>query len=285
MVCECPHTEILRRAISKYPRLVGCIMFTADSYFIIFILSVISFLLSYFGASVGLVFGQIRLPLLVYALQSTTNAIGIATGTNLVTSSMGSLAATYYHFKEGRVNLRLFCAIGIPSAIGAFISMLALARVQADWIKIPIGIILIISSFQIANAKKAVKGENQRSSRQELLLEIAIGTALGLLSGTVGMGLGTIRLPAMIRVLGIEPKEAIGTHVAINFITAGIGGAASILTLGVHLPLLLSLVPATLLGASIGARSVKKFNSSKLRKLVAWALGGIGAFMIVESLH
>ncbi|MGJ5673486.1 MAG: sulfite exporter TauE/SafE family protein [Nostochopsis sp.] len=260
-------------------------MLDTNNYLMIFLLAVTSFLLSYFGASVGLVFGQIRLPLLVYALQSTTNAIGIATGTNMMTSAMGSLAATHCHFKEGRVNLRLFLAIGIPSAIGAFISMLAFARVQADWIKIPIGVVLIISGFQIANSKKSTKGEQPRSPRQELLLEIAIGTALGLMSGVVGMGLGTIRLPAMIRVLGIEPKEAIGTHVAINFITTGIGGTASILTLGVHLPLLLSLVPATLLGAYIGARSVKKFNSSTLRKLVGWALGGIGTFMIVESLH
>lgn len=260
-------------------------MFNPDNYFIILILGVTSFLLSYFGASVGLLFGQIRLPLLVYALQATTNGIGLATGTNLATSAMGSLAATYCHVREGRVNFRLFCAIGIPSAIGAFISMFAFAHVKAEWVKFFIGIVLIYSSFQMANPKKAIQGKNQYSDHQKLLIEIAIGAGLGLLSGTVGMALGSIRLPTMIRVLGIEPKEAIGTHLAINLMTASIGAAASILTLGIHLPLLASLVPTTLLGAYFGARSIKKLDSSRLSKLVAWALGGIGAFMIVESLH
>ncbi|BAY49801.1 conserved hypothetical membrane protein [Scytonema sp. HK-05] len=260
-------------------------MFDANNYFIIFILAVISFLLSYFGASVGFVLGNIRLPFLVYALQSTTNAIGIATGTNLATSAMGSLAGTYCHIREGRVNFRLLCAIGIPSGIGALISTLAFARVEAYWIKSVIGIVLVYSSFQIANAKKATKGENKHSSRQNLLLEIVIGTALGLLAGTVGLALGSIRLPAMIRVLGIEPKDAVGTNLAINLITASIGAAGSILTLGVHLPLLASLVPATVLGSYFGARSVTKIDASKLRKLIAWALGATGTFMIVESLH
>jgi uncharacterized membrane protein YfcA len=237
-------------------------MFDANNYFIIFILAIISFILSYFGASAGFVLGNIRLPLLVYALQSTTNAIGIATGTNLATSAMGSLAGTYCHIREGRVNFRLLCAIGIPSGIGAIISTLAFASVKADWIKIVIGIVLVYSSFQIAKAKKAIKDENPHSARQSLLIEIAIGIALGLLSGTVGLGLGSIRLPAMIQVLGIEPKDAVGTNLAINFITVSIGAITSILTLGVHLPLLASLVPATLLGSYLGARAVTKINTT-----------------------
>lgn len=260
-------------------------MFNADNYFIVFILAVISFVLSYFGASVGLVLGQIRLPLLVYVLESTTNTIGIATGTHLATVAMGAFAGTYGHIRGGRVNFRLFCAIGIPSAIGAFVSMLVFGRVKSDWIKILIGIVLVYSSFQIANTKKLTKDKNQLSARQSLLLEIAIGIVLGLLSGTVGMALGAIRLPAMVRVLGIELKDAVGTNLAINFITASVGAATSIFTLGVHLPLLASLVPATLLGSYFGARSVTKIDPSNLRKLVAWALGCTGAFMIVENLH
>jgi hypothetical protein len=260
-------------------------MFNADNYFIIIILGLISFILSYLGASVGLMLGQIRLPLLIYALQSTTNGISIATGTNLATAAMGAFAGTYHHLREGRVNFRVLYAIGIPSAIGAIISVLALARLQADWIKIPIGIVLIYSSFQIAKPEKATKGENQLSGSQRLLIEIAIGVALGLLAGIVGLGLASIRLPAMIRVLGIDPKEAVGTNLAINFMTLSVGAATSILTLGVHVPLLISLVPATVLGAYLGARTVKKIDSSKLRKLIAFVLGGTGTFMTVEGLH
>lgn len=263
----------------------GVSMFSANNYSIIIILGIVSFVLSFFGASVGLMLGQIRLPLIVYALQSTANGIGIATGTNLATAAMGACAGTYYHIKEGRVNYRVVCAIGIPSAIGAIISVLAFARIQADWIKIVIGIVLIYSSFQIANPKKPNQGEDKLSTHQRFLIEIGIGVGLGLLAGIVGLGLASIRLPAMIRVLGMEPKEAVGTNLAINFLTLATGGTASMLTLGVHWPLLLSLVPTTLLGSYIGAKTLKKIESSNLRKLIAWVLGGTGAFMIAESMH
>ncbi|GAA6618575.1 sulfite exporter TauE/SafE family protein [Scytonema sp. NUACC26] len=264
-------------------------MFDVNNYFIIFVLTIIFFLLSYLGATVGLILGDIRLPLLIYALQSTTNTIGIATGTNLATSAMGAFASTYCHIKEGRVDFRLLCAIGIPSGLGAFIGMIVFAHVNTDWMKIVIGILLVYSGFQIVNAKKAIQGEYQRAYWKKLLFEILIGVALGVLSGAVGLMLGSIRLPAMIQVLGVEPKEAVGTNVALNFITASIGAITSVFTLKsyslFHLPLIVSLMIATLVGSYLGAQSLKKINTSTLCKILAWVLSGTGTFMILENLH
>lgn len=247
---------------------------------ILILLAVVSFVLSYFGASVGLVLGNIRLPLLVYALGSPISA----TGTNLAISVMGALAGTYFHMKEGRVNFRLLLSIGIPSMIGAALSVLALAHVTHDWVKILIGFMLIYSGFQITKSKGSSSGKNGRSLRARLFVEGVIGVAIGALSGAVGLMLSSIRLPAMIRVLGVDPKEAVGTNLAISFLTGLVGAVTSLLVSGVNLPIIAAVAPTTLAGSYLGARFVAKVDPAKLRQLLTWTLVATGTFMIAESM-
>ncbi len=255
-------------------------MFDTNDAFLLILLTVVSFVLSYFGASVGLVLGNIRLPLLVYALGSPIGA----TGTNLAISVMGAFAGTYFHMREGRVNFRLLLSIGIPSMIGAVLSVLALAQAKHDWVKVLIGFMLIYSGLQISKPKESKAGEKKRSLRFNLFVEGLIGIAIGALSGAVGLMLSSIRLPAMIRVLNVEPKEAVGTNLAISFITGIVGAITSLWVSGVNLQIIAVVAPATLAGSYLGARFVAKVDPFKLRKLLTWTLVATGAFMIAETL-
>src|SRR5437763_89454 len=79
-------------------------------------IAAISFVLSYLGSSVGLMLGHVRLPLLVWFLGSAATGAG----TNLAVSSVGAIAGSYHHAREGRVDWRLFLIVGLPSATAAF---------------------------------------------------------------------------------------------------------------------------------------------------------------------
>ncbi|NEO97142.1 MAG: sulfite exporter TauE/SafE family protein [Symploca sp. SIO2E9] len=242
---------------------------------------VASFFLSYFGASVGLVLGNIRLPLLVYALGSSVNA----TGTNLGISIVGALGGSYFHMREGRVNVRLLLSIGIPSMIGAMFSVLALSYVRQDCAKILIGLMLIYSGSQLTKPKESKGNNRERSLRYSLFREGAIGIVIGALSGAVGLMLSSIRLPAMIRVLKIDPKEAIGTNLAISFVTGLSGTLTSLLVSGTNLLIIATVAPATLAGSYLGARFVTQVNPLKLRRMLSYTLMGTGCFMLVESIQ
>lgn len=262
-------------------KLIGCNMHNTNSPLILILLTIVSFVLSYFGASVGLVLGNIRLPLLVYALGSPISAVG----TNLAISVMGAFAGTYFHMKGGRVNLRLLVSIGVPSMIGAIFSVLALAHAKHEWVKVFIGLILIYSGFQLTKSKDSSSGEKKQSVRFNLLKEGVIGVALGALSGAVGLMLSSIRLPAMIRVLDIEPKEAVGTNLAISFLTGFVGAVTSLWVSGINLAIIAVVAPATLAGSYLGARFVAKVDPLILRKLLTWTLVITGAFMIAETIR
>ena len=53
-----------------------------------------------------------------------------------------------------------------------------------------------------------------QSKNRLILLESLIGLGVGFLGGLVGLVLGSIRMPAMISILKMEPKVAVGTNLA-----------------------------------------------------------------------
>lgn len=248
--------------------------------------------LAYVGAMVGLVLGQFRLPLLVAALGSAP----AAAASNLAISSLGAATGALGHFREGRVDLRLVLSIGAPSAIAAYLSSRMLTHVEAWWIETVIGGALLLSALPLA--RKAWKPKPKPGSEPPttppesedrplrvgpLTIEIMIGAALGALSGVVGLLLGTLRLPAMLR-LGVSPPRAAGSNMAIGFFT-GVGGALGAVGSGRVSLLAFALVGgATFVGAWLGAKRTKLLPRASHFALIAGVLIVVGAWMIAKSL-
>jgi uncharacterized membrane protein YfcA len=244
--------------------------------------------LAYVGAMVGLVLGQFRLPLLLLALGSAP----AAAATNLAISSLGAGTGAYTHSREGRVELRLLLSIGVPSAAAAYLTSRSLDKVEAWWIGAVIGLTLLFSAVPLAQKSlrlrrgsdstagastkpDAAVDESAARSNRLLAIEIVIGAALGALSGVVGLLLGTLRLPAMLR-LGVSPQKAAGTNMAIGFFT-GVAGALGAVGSGRVSWLALAMVgTTTVLGAFLGARRTKVLP-------VAWHYGLIAAVLIVVA--
>jgi uncharacterized membrane protein YfcA len=74
-----------------------------------------SFAVSFFGGLVGLVLGNLRLPLIV--LVATSPAAGA--GANVAISGAAALTAGYGHWRQGRISWRLFWWMAPTSLIGA----------------------------------------------------------------------------------------------------------------------------------------------------------------------
>src|SRR3989442_13497559 len=67
------------------------------------------------GGLVGLVLGNIRLPVLVVAASSPA----AGAGANIGVSAVAALAAAVAHIRAGRVDWRLFAWVAPPSMVGA----------------------------------------------------------------------------------------------------------------------------------------------------------------------
>ncbi|HLT35422.1 MAG TPA: sulfite exporter TauE/SafE family protein [Enhygromyxa sp.] len=254
--------------------------------------AVVSGLLAYVGAMVGLVLGQFRLPLLLVALGSAP----AAAASNLAISSLGAGTGAFTHAREGRVELRLLLSIGLPSAVAAYVTSRSIDRIDGWWIEVLIGATLLVSAVPIArrarstgSAGEGQPGDQSAAPKPEprsnglLLAEVLIGTILGALSGVVGLLLGTMRLPAMLR-LGVSAPKAAGTNMAIGFFTGVAGALGALQEQRVSIEAFVLVGGATLIGAWLGAKRTKSLPSSGHFALIAIVLAVVGVWLVVSAL-
>jgi uncharacterized membrane protein YfcA len=244
-------------------------------------ISAVSFVLSFFGAAVGLILGHLRLPLLVYYLDSPT----AGASTNLAVSGLGALAGTYRHAREGRVSLYVLALMGIPSAIGAALSVLFFIEIERFWAHLVIGTVLTVTGFNLIRARPPEGTERlEMPTGLRMLSEIIIGLLLGALAAVTGLMLGSLRLPMMIRLLKIDPRVAVGSNMAVGFLTAAVGATTSWLAGGgLHLVTLAIVAPATILGGHFGAHLTGRFRKETLQRLVGWTIAITGIVMIGQA--
>ena len=108
------------------------------------------------------------------------------------------------------------------------------------------------SGSDTAMADALATGTERR--RNNPLLAGVIGLAIGTIGGAVGLILGSLRLPALIRVLGLGPRIAAGTNMFIGFAMGASGWVGHVIQDQVDYPLVVLMALAAIGGVNIGAR-------------------------------
>jgi uncharacterized membrane protein YfcA len=108
------------------------------------------------------------------------------------------------------------------------------------------------------------------------------GAAIGLLGGFVGLILGALRLPALLRYVGADAFRAVGTNVAVGF-CLGVAGVLGHLGAGVDWTLLAVGAAASIPGSLLGARLTGRLDERQLLRAVGAILLVAGTTLIVQG--
>jgi len=228
------------------------------------------------GDLVGLVLGNIRLPVLVLA--ASNPAAGA--GANIGVSAVAALAAAVAHIRAGRIDWRLFAWMAPPSMVGAVIGGLLSGVVPGDALLILIGVTLIAFGVDLLRPKP---GRRQADTgRVSTRAAILTGALIGLLGGFVGLILGALRLPALLRFVGADPFRAVGTNAAVGF-CLGVAGVFGHLPGGVDWLLLGVGATTSVPGAILGARLTGRLDERQLFRAVGLVLLVAGTAMILQG--
>jgi uncharacterized membrane protein YfcA len=106
---------------------------------------------------------------------------------------------------------------------------------------------------------------------------------VGLLGGLVGLILGSLRMPALIRWLGEPPMRAVGTNLTVGF-WVGLAGVIGHAPGGVDWPLLGIGAAASIPGALLGARLTGRLSERRLLQAVGCILVVAGAVTLGETI-
>jgi uncharacterized protein len=228
------------------------------------------------GGLVGLVLGNIRLPVLVLAASSPA----AGAGANIGVSAVAALAAGVAHIRAGRIDWRLFAWMAPPSMAGAVSGGLLSGAVPANALLIVIGLTLLVFGIDLLRARSsAPRAETGRVSAWAAILT---GGVIGLLGGFVGLILGALRLPALLR-FGADPFRAVGTNAAVGF-SLGAAGVFGHLSGGVDWWLLAVGAATSVPGAVLGARLTGRLDERQLLRAVGLVLLVAGAAMVVQGI-
>ncbi|MBY0232718.1 MAG: sulfite exporter TauE/SafE family protein, partial [Gemmataceae bacterium] len=250
----------------------------ANESLILATLAVVSFVLAFYGAAVGLILGHLRVPLLACILPAP-----VAASVNLAVGGIGALSGTAGHAHAGRVSLRVMLLMGVPSVVGGLVGAMLLLSVDPFWAKLFIGAFLVHSALGLLCAGEPK--ETAAGRGPALLPELLIGLFLGFLAPVTGLMMGSMRLPLMIRHLGLDPKVAVGTNMAVGCLTA-LCSSAVLMWQGGSAPLGLVVLLAvpTVVGAWLGSKWTGKMDKAALSRLVGWTVALAGVLMMGESL-
>lgn len=229
------------------------------------------------GGLVGLVLGNIRLPVLVLAASSPA----AGAGANIGVSAIAALASATAHIRAGRIDWRLFAWMAPPSMLGAVAGGLLSGAVPANALLVVIGVTLLAFGADLVRSKP--DGRRADPGGFSARAVILTGALIGLLGGFVGLILGALRLPALLRFVGAEPFRAVGTNAAVGF-CLGVAGVFGHLPGGVDWTLLGVGAATSVPGAIVGARLTGRLDERQLFRAVGVVLLVAGTAMILQGI-
>ena len=235
------------------------------------------FLVALAGGLVGLVLGNIRLPVLLFAAASPA----AAGGANIAVSGLAAAAASVRHVRDRRVDWRLVAWMLPPSVLGAVGGGAAASYVPADALRIVIGSALLVFGIDLLRPKRAA-AEPQPHAEPDLRAAVVSGAAIGVLGGLIGLILGSLRLPAMIRWVGEEPARAVGTNLVVG-IAVGAAGLVGHLPGGIDWTLLWIGAAGSIPGAVLGSSLTGRLSPAGLLRAVGAILLVAGTAAIVQG--
>jgi uncharacterized membrane protein YfcA len=162
------------------------------------------------GGVVGLVFGNIRIPAIV-AIASSPSA---GAGANIGISGVAATAAAIVHIRAGRIDWRVFAWMAPPSVVGAVIGGYAAGLLPDALLLATIGVTLLYFGVDLLRARQRQRaGPDDAPDVPALVLS---GLGIGLLGGLIGLILGALRMPALLRYVGDSAHRAGGTNLAVG---------------------------------------------------------------------
>jgi uncharacterized protein len=234
-----------------------------------------SFVAGYVGSMLGLVLGTLRLPLIV-AISGNPVA---AAGTNIAISAAAAASGAVSHAREGRVDWRLVAWMAPPSIVGAVLGALVADDISENLLYLAIAAVLLWSGVDLAlRPVKAMTRERLR-----LWPAVAGGLGIGALGGAVGVILGTLRMPTLVRLVGMDVKRAAGTNLVVGFLLGLAGFATHAGESGVDWDILLAGLAGAIPGGWLGARATGKFDENVLRIALGAALVLVGVVFAAEA--
>ncbi len=250
------------------------------------------------GVSLGLIGGGgsiLTVPVLVYIFNMDAAA---ATVYSLFVVGLTSAVGSVNYFKRGLINLKTAMVFGIPSVAGVFIARLLIVPAIPEHVftigqfvvtkhillMLLFALLMVAASYSMITKNIVATDVDKEPCCKNYALTILQGMGTGIITGLVGAGGGFMIIPALVFVLKLAMKEAIGTSLLIIAFNSLLGFAGSANHISIHWQFLLTIAAFAVAGIFIGNMLSKKIDGTKLKPAFGWFVLAMGIYIITKEI-
>lgn len=219
--------------------------------------------------------GTLRLP----AILLLSGDAAAAAGTNIAISAASAASGGYGHARAGRIDRRVVAWMTPPSIVGAVVGALLTDELSTRLLLAGIAAVLAWNGVDLL--VRPIRG--REASEARLAPAVVFGFLIGVLGGAIGVILGTLRMPALLRGVGLTAHRAVGTNLVVGFALGLVAFATHGILGNVDWPLLAAGVAGALPGGWLGARLTARIAEETLRRAIGVALIVIAVAFVIEA--
>jgi uncharacterized protein len=202
-----------------------------------------------------------------------------AAGTNIAISAASAATGGVQHARAGRVDWRVVAWMTPPSVVGALLGGLYGDALPEQALFGAIAAVLVWNGIDLL-----VRPFHARPlERPRLVRAAAFGAVIGLLGGAIGVILGTLRVPALLRAVGMTAVRVVGTNLVVGFFLGVFGFLGHAIRGEVDWAFLVAGVAGALPGGWLGAQMTGRFSELMLLRALGVTLVVVGAAFVVEA--
>jgi uncharacterized membrane protein YfcA len=143
-----------------------------------------------------------------------------------------------------------------------------------------IGSALLVFGIDLVRPRRTAMREPSR--QLDVRAAVVSGAVIGFLGGLIGLILGSLRMPALLRWVGEEPLRAVGTNLVVG-IAVGAAGLVGHLPGGIDWTLFGLGAATSIPGALIGSRLTGRLAPATLLRVVGAILLAAGTAAILQG--
>lgn len=234
------------------------------------------------GGSLGLLGGGgsiLTVPALVYLLGQTPQ---MAVTTSLAIVGVNSAMGAFFHRAQGTLNWRVALLFGGAGMAAAYATAALSNRLSADFIMVAFALLMLVIGLLVIFRRPPAEAEEPE--HLSLVKILASGIGVGLLTGILGVGGGFLIVPALVMLVGLPIRQAVGTSLVVIAMNSLAGFAGHLGYGKLDLPSLAIFVVAGLAGTFSGARLAHRLPAVLLRQSFGVFVIILALFLMVDNL-
>lgn len=240
------------------------------------------------GFVIGLVLGLLggggsilTVPALVYVIGQPPQ---VAISASLVIVGANSMLGALFYRSNGLLNWRVAFLFGGIGMVTAYFAARLSNLFAETLLLIMFAVLMLVVGLLMIFRNNMGQDSTAQQTEPTLTIILASGAVVGALTGLLGVGGGFLIVPALVMLVGLPMRQAVGTSLVIIAMNSVAGVIGHLDHLSVDLSLVVLLVGGGLVGTFVGSRLTRYIQPQQLRRIFAIFIIGLAVVLLYDNL-